>query len=389
MDNTALTNHTIVVNDFFGKELVANYLDFIAQRLNTPESPVKIDDLYDLGKDEQGRFSMTLLGMIESDQKNGVSEIHTEVLRKQYPDHEIKSITNGVHLETWFGEPMHDLLDRHLGKAWKKDLDNKEIFNGIYSIPEKELWETHEEQKRRFINYANKMYGCDLSPDDLTAGFARRFAGYKRNGLLFRDMDKLVEIVGNNEKPLQIFIGGKAHPHDLDNKRVIEYINGRIKDPRLKKRVVFVPEYDMELAKRLVSGVDLWINAPRRKLEASGTSGMKAGANGVLQLTELDGWANEVDWSNKGWTIGRMEDDATKMSWAQAETVDNRDAEEIYGKFKDDIVPMYYSGRSEWVARMRNTMAEILTNYSTRRMVEEKIEKQYRLMLQKQMAQAV
>jgi glycogen phosphorylase len=388
-DKTALTNHTIVIDDFFMRELIAYYFDPIAQRMSTPKCPVKVEDLYDLGKDKQGRFSMTLLGMRESDRKNAVSKIHKQALGEQYPGEKIEAITNGIHIETWLGEPMHDLLSKYLGQIWREDLDSKEIFNEIFNIPEEELWEVHMEQKKRFISYANGKYGCDFSPNILTGCVARRFAGYKRNSLLFYDMDKLSEIVGNNNCPLQIFIGGKAHPYDFRNKEVIKYINEKIKDPRLIKRMIFVPEYDMELAKRLVSGVDLWMNYPRRKHEASGTSGMKAAINGVLQFTEKDGWANEVDWWDKGWTIGRLEDDATKMGDAEMEIVDRRDAEDMYRQFKESIVPAYYSRRNEWVARMKNTMVEVLTNYSTRRMVKEQIEKIYRPMLQKQLAQAV
>lgn len=386
-DKTAFTNHTIVINDFFPKELVVHYLDSLAQRMNTSERPVKADDLYDFGKDDQGRFSMTLLALRFSGKKNGVSKIHTEVLREQYPDQEIESITNGVHLETWLGEPMRNLLEKYLGPL-KQDFDSKKIFSEIHFIPDSELWEAKQEQKRRLISYLNNKYGCNLSPDYLTACIARRFASYKRNSLLFSDMDKLSEIVGDDGHPLQVIIGGKAHPRDTENKGAIKYINEKIKDSRLRGRVVFVSEYDMELAKRLVAGVDLWINMPRRKFEASGTSGQKASVNGVLQLTELDGWANEVAWWDKGWTIGRLEDDATKMSMAEMEAVDRRDAEEIYKQLKETIVPTYYLKRNEWVGRMKNTMAEVLTNYSTHRMVKKKIEKIYRPLLQKQLAQA-
>jgi glycogen phosphorylase len=387
-DKIAFTDHTVVVNDFFSKELIGYYLDSHAKRMSTAQRPVTTDDLYNLGKDDQGRFAMTLLALRKSGKKNGVSEIHTEVLREQYPGQQIESVTNGVHLETWIGEPMHDLLDKHLGQAWRKDPDNKRIFNEIRLIPTNEVWEARQEQKRRLINYLNNKYGCNLSSDYLTACIARRFATYKRNSLLFYDMDKLSEIVGNDKTPLQVIIGGKAHPHDLENKYgVIKNINDKIKDFRLKGRAVFVTEYDMELAKKLVAGVDLWINTPRRKHEASGTSGMKASANGVLQFTERDGWANEVEWWDKGWTIGRPEDDANKMSKEEMEIIDRRDAEETYKQFKESIVPTYYFKRGEWVGRIKNTMAEVLENFSTHRMVKQKIEKIYRPLLQKQIAQ--
>lgn len=386
-DKTALTNHTIVVNDFFSKELVAHYLDSLVQRMNTPKRPVTADDLYDLGKDDQGRFSMTTLALRRSKKKNGVSEIHSGVLREQYPDQEIESITNGVHIETWLAEPMNDLLCKHLGQAWRKDLDNKDVFNLIRAIPDDELLDAHMEQKRRLMDYINNKYGCNLSPDCLTGCVARRFASYKRNGLLFYDMNKLAEIVGNDEYKTQFIVGGKAHPSDLTNKSVIKDINEKIKDPRLKGRIVFVPEYDMELAKRLVAGVDLWINIPRRKNEASGTSGMKAGVNGGLQLTVMDGWTNEVKWADKGWTVGRLEDDATKMSKSEMEEADRRDAAEIYGKLKNEIVPTFYLDKAGWADRMKNSMIETLANYSTRRMVRQKVEKIYRPLLQKQMAQ--
>lgn len=387
MDTLGFTDHTIVIDEFFPKELLDYYVDVFARRMSTPKHTITTDELYELGKDDQGRFSMTMLALISSAKKNGVSEIHTKVLREKYPDHEIESITNGVHIGTWLGEPTHDLLDKHLGKTWKDNLDNKERFNMIQNIPDGEVWDAHMEQKRRFINYANNKYGCNFSPDIITACLARRFAGYKRNGLLFRDRDKLAATVGNDKRPMQIFIGGKAHPSDLENKLVIKYINDAIKDPRLKGRIVFVDEYDKRLAERLVSGVDLWMNFPRRKKEASGTSGMKAGINGVLHLSELDGWWNEAYSPDKGWAIGRMEDDATKMSDAEIEVVDRRDAEEIYETLQESIVPTYYLDRSKWIARMKNTMIDTLTNYSTRRMVMDKIRKIYLPIIDNQLMQ--
>ncbi|MFH1832746.1 MAG: alpha-glucan family phosphorylase [Candidatus Levyibacteriota bacterium] len=379
---TVFTNHTIVVQDFFTKEQIDRYLGSLAQRMSTPERPVSTDELYALGEDKYG-FSMTRLALNVSAKKNGVSKIHTEKLRELYPEEEIESITNGAHIETWLGEPMQNLFDKYLGNAWREELDNTVIFNKIYEIPSEELLEAKLEQKKRLITYLNDKYGCNLSPDYLTGCIARRFAMYKRNNLLFSDISQLSEIVGNSMYPTQIIIGGKAHPSDLPSKEMIASINGKIKDLRLKKRAVFVSEYDMELARLLVSGVDLWINVPRRKMEASGTSGMKAGLNGDLHLTEIDGWGDEVKWFDKGWSIGRVDDDATKMDECQASMVDLRDANDLYRFFREEIAPMFYNRKDEWMMRMKKTMIEVSKNFTTRRMVIEQIKKLYLPILEK------
>ena len=379
-DRTVFTNHTVVVNEFFSRELVCYYLVPIAVDMSLP-----VEQLYDLGLDNEGEFSMTTLALNVSRKANGVSSIHTEVLKEQYPGRPLESITNGVHIETWLGEPVRKLLDNYLGDDWKKTKDDETIFNKIKEIPNEKIWEAHQEQKKKLINYLNQKYGCNLSADCLTACIARRFAAYKRNGLLLRDINRLSKIVGNDENPFQLIIGGKAHPNDLDGKSIISEINKKIKDERLKGRVVFVTDYDMELASRLVSGVDLWINTPRRKREASGTSGMKVGINGGLQLTERDGWADEVDWSDKGWTIGRLEDDANKMSASERDACDERDSNELYQILENEIIPMYYLSKKEWTERMKNTMEEILIRFNTRRMVRDNIVKLYTGPIQEQL----
>lgn len=366
-NRTAFTNHTTVAQDFFSKELIDYYLKPLAKRMSTPTREISTDELYSLGEDLWG-FSMTRLALKLSAKKNGVSKLHTQVLHQYYPEEKTESITNGIHIETWLAEPMQILFDKYLGPTWHDytGLDDTLAFDKIYGIPDEKLWEAKLEQKGRMIAYLNNKYGCNLSSDYLTLGIARRFAEYKRNNLPFYDMNQLAQILADEECPVQFIIGGKAHPWDNPSKEMIANINKETKGPRLenkKGKVVFISEYDMELAKWLVGGVDLWLNVPRIGQEACGTSGMKAGINGTLSLTTRDGWADEVDWSDRGWAIGE-EDDIGRQT-------DQKDASELYRLLRDEIIPTYYGSRKEWIKKMKNTMVEILANFTTRRMVRE------------------
>lgn len=368
---TVFTNHTIVVGDFFPEDKVEFYLAPIAKRLG-----IDVKKLIALGKDKEGRFSMTQLALLFSAIKNGVSEPHSEVLRELYPRFKFESVTNGVHDETWLAKKYQDLLDKSAGEAWRQDIDDVVVFEKIRDIPNGDVWEIHQESKKIFLEYVNSKYGTNLDAEVFTAALARRFASYKRNNLILRDTDRIAGIVGNDERPMQLIIGGKAPPGDDENKNVIQEVNLKLRDPRFKGRVVFLEEYDFALAKLLLSGVDLWINNPVKPLEASGTSGMKSGMNGELQLTKLDGWAAEVDWSDKGWTIGEG---------VQGRD-DEKEAEDIYRKLEGEIIPTHYDRRDEWIRRMKNTMIHVLQHYSTRRMVTENFEKLYKSVIEQELS---
>lgn len=398
-DSTAFTDHTVVIGDFFSEALVKRYLHPLAQMLG-----VDVDQIYDLGADDQGVFSMTDLALRVASKLNGVSALHTEVLKESHPRNDFESITNGVHIETWLAEPMQRLFDRYIGSQWREDAANTEIFERIYEIPEEELWSAKQEQKNRYISYLNNKHGLSLDPNILTIGSARRFATYKRGGLLLSDIEEMAEIIGDPAMPVQIIYAGKAHPHDDPGKGIINEVHRKMQviNERARKRsgnaqegierktgqIVFISGYDMQLAGLLVAGTDVWMNTPLRKLEASGTSGMKAGLNGTLQLTEIDGWADEVDWSNKGWIIGSKDDDGTAMSKEEQAWVDKRDGQELRRLIRDEIAPMFYGDRAQWVARMKHTMVEVTRNFSTRRMKREQVERLYLPILEKKLQQA-
>lgn len=348
-------------------------------------------------------FSMPILAMGYSTKHNGVSELHGKVARKIWnffwPDLKedevpITHITNGVHTSTWLARRLSTLYDRYLGERWKDHVDEREIWEKIESIPDMELWTIRRHLKRKLTMYIIERVreewlngsvhpvqviaaGALLDPYALTIGFARRFATYKRANLILRDVNRLMSIINRPNQPVQIIFAGKAHPADEPGKQIIQEVYRAIKKSEAGGRLVFLEDYDMNLARYLVQGVDVWLNTPRRPNEASGTSGQKAALNGVLNLSILDGWWREGFNGNNGWAIGDEQDRENN------ELQDAADAESLYDTLENKIIPLYYEFRSadglpsDWIAVMKESIRTLSPRFSIQRMVKEYTERMY------------
>lgn len=347
-------------------------------------------------------FSMTVLALKLSGHRNGVSELHGHVSRKMWhdlwPDRPVEEvpighITNGVHTKTWLAPELARLFDRYLGDGWEEALDQPATWDAIADIPNAELWQIHRQRKQRMIEYLRQRIrrqqerigappeeieaaGSLLDPDALTIGFARRFATYKRATLIFRDQERIKRILNQEDRPVQIIFAGKAHPADEPGKALIKQVVELSQQPGFKGRIVFVEEYDINIARHLVRGVDLWLNNPRRPMEASGTSGQKAALNGVPNFSVLDGWWPEAYDGTNGWAIG----DARE--YAGQEEQDAADAASLYHILENEIVPLFYERDADGVPHgwLRVAKASIRTcapRFSMRRMVKEYIERMY------------
>jgi starch phosphorylase len=309
-------------------------------------------------------------------------------------DRPIHSITNGVHTLTWLGMQMLDLFNRRLGPAWAEGLWREEGWDLIHQIPEEALWSAHMAQKERLARFARISLRFQFarhgrSPDELreldgwfdptalTIGFARRFATYKRAHLLFSDLGRLRALLANPQRPMQIFLAGKAHPADRPGQELIQHIFQLSQSPDLRGKVFFLEGYDMRVARALLRGVDLWLNTPRRPQEASGTSGMKAALNGALNLSVLDGWWPEAYDGKNGWVIGN-DGDYHGDEGAQ----DRDDAGSLYATLEQQILPAYYERDArglpmEWIRMMKDSIATIMSRFSAQRMVKEYADRAY------------
>jgi starch phosphorylase len=344
-------------------------------------------------------FSMAILALRLSGARNGVSELHGRVARKMWAfvwpgraedEIPIQSITNGVHTRSWIARRLSELYDRHLGPEWIEHIDDPAIWNGVERIPDEELWEVRRHLKRkltaRMRDRARRLWltdrhhpvqvlasGALLDHNALTIGFARRFATYKRAHLLFHDFDRLLALLHQAGMPVQVIYAGKAHPADEPGKRLIQDVYRRVKLADTGGRLVFVEDYDMNFARDLVQGVDIWLNTPRRPNEACGTSGQKAALNGALNVSVLDGWWREGFDGENGWAIGGDVDT----------TDDAADAVALYTLLEDEVIPLYYLERSddniprEWLGRMRESIRTLTPRFSMRRMLREYIERMY------------
>ncbi|MCJ7694754.1 MAG: alpha-glucan family phosphorylase [Anaerolineaceae bacterium] len=342
-------------------------------------------------------FSMPILAMKLSNYRNGVSELHGEVAKKMWsflwpnlPIEEvpISYVTNGIHTGTWIARRMGNLFSRYLGTNWMEHLDDPDTWLQIENIPDEELWRVRRHLKRKLVVYmvgrARKQWlstqvhpvqtiasGVLLDPYALTIGFARRFATYKRANLLFRDYDRLIKLVTNERMPVQIIFAGKAHPADEPGKLLIQEVYRAVKDARFGGRLVFLEDYDMDMARDLVQGVDVWLNTPRRPREASGTSGEKAALNGTLNFSVLDGWWREGFNGQNGWAIG------DETEYATEEEQDEADALSLYETLENEIIPLYYQQRSadglpaDWLAKVKESIRTLAPQFSMRRMVKE------------------
>jgi glycogen phosphorylase len=389
---TVFTTHTPVPagNDVFPFSLMEKYF-------NTYWTNLKLDreSFFQLGVDPKNAndgFNMTAFALKASQYHNAVSKRHGEVAREMWQSLwpkvaidkiPIDSITNGVHVPTWIEPRMKLLYDEYLGPYWLSDHDNKDIWELIDDIPDEELWETHNWLKTklvlRIMERAREIWmnenpdpriilasGGLLDPTILTIGFARRFASYKRAGLILHDVERLKNIVNNHWKPVQIIFAGKAHPADDQGKQILQEIFNAAKDPSFGGRIVFVEDYDEQLAQYLVHGVDVWLNNPRPPFEACGTSGMKASLNGVPHLSILDGWWIEGYNGKNGWTIGTKE----------TEHGDDADAKNLYDTLEKDVIPRFYNTNDEgipleWIKTMKEAIKSTGPKFSSRRMTKE------------------
>jgi starch phosphorylase len=355
-DLCVFTTHTPVKagHDKFPYELIKSIMGEL----------IPFDVLKNLGG--QDHLNMTLLGLNLSEYINGVAKKHGEVSRNMFPGYEIASITNGVHSYTWTFDSFKKLYDKYL-PGWANE---PELFVRIGRIPDEEIWKAHTEAKKNLFDYIRAETGVEFNPDILTVGFARRATAYKRPDLLFSNIERL-ERIGTGK--LQIVFAGKAHPRDETGKGLIEKIfsyKERLKD---KIKIAYLKNYDMETALRLVSGVDIWLNTPLRPLEASGTSGMKAAHNGVVNFSVLDGWWIEGHIEGfTGWSIGPSPTEIREI-----ENIDSRDADDLYNKLEYIIIPLFYNDRFTWIRMMQNAIGKNAYYFNSHRMMRRYVTEAY------------
>jgi glycogen phosphorylase len=398
------TTHTAVTAGFdrFSPDLIHNYLGYYA----LDELAIPIETLLAMGRenaaDASEFFNMAYLAVHGSGRVNGVSSLHGQVSRQifqplfpRWPQEEVPvgSVTNGIHVPTWDSAGADALWTTACGqKRWHGD---SPVDNDIRQLTDEQLWQMRNAGRKALIDFVRKRYGAQLasegknpteaegvfSQNALTVGFARRFATYKRTNLLLHDTERLIRLLSDSQRPLQLILAGKAHPQDQPGQALIKQWNDFIKRPEVRSRVVFLSDYDMLLAQELVHGVDLWINTPRRPWEACGTSGMKVLANGGLNLSELDGWWAEAYSPGVGWAIGDGAEHGEDPAWDAAE------AEAMYSLLEREVVPEFYelpavsepgkSLPSKWLGRVRESMARLTPQFSASRAIREYAEEHY------------
>ena len=389
------TTHTPVPagHDRFSAELIEEHLGPLREKLGLSH-----DRLMALGRENPGnheeQFCMTVLGLRLSRRANAVSALHGEVSRAMWiglfpgtPEDSVPigHITNGVHVPSWLAPQMSRLYDRHLENGWRKHSGEARIWEGIEDVDDGELWETHLGLKTRLLEFVRRRaveqaerrgespeilrrLGRVLTPDALTIGFARRFATYKRAHLILADIKRLASMVNDPKRPVQFVFSGKAHPLDEPGKRMLQQIAELMRDPEFVDKFVFVEDYDIDVGRHLVQGVDVWLNNPRRPLEASGTSGQKVVLNGGLNLSVLDGWWAEAYDGYNGFAIG------TGRTHSNVEIHDARDGEDLYHTLRDEVIPLYYERDRDglprgWIKRMKRTIRTLGWRFNADRMV--------------------
>jgi starch phosphorylase len=395
--STVFTTHTPVPagHDRFNVELIDEHLGPIGDAIG-----LDADGLMALGRvdpDDPGEeFCMTVLALKHAHQANAVSALHGDVSRSMWqslwPDRPLSKvpighITNGVHVPTWLAPQMHQLYDRYLGPEWRAALGCPETWYDTKRISDAELWETHVTLKTRLLDFVRRRAAAEaeirgegeavcaqlkraLSPDALTIGFARRFATYKRAGLVFEDEDRLFQLVNDPKRPIQFVLAGKAHPKDAPGKDVIQKIHRLSRDPRFLGKIVMIENYDINVGRHLVQGVDVWLNNPRRPLEASGTSGQKVVLNGGLNLSILDGWWAEAYDGENGFAIGSTE------THSVCEVQDARDRASLYETLERRVIPIFYQrdqdgNPTEWIKQMKRAIRTLGWRFSADRMVRD------------------
>jgi starch phosphorylase len=393
--NNVFTTHTPVPAgiDMFDPSLVYEYFGNYCR-----EHGIPFERFLGLGRNgnrEQGdRFSMAVFALSASSYRNAVSKLHAEVSQEMFqnlwpnlPVHEvpITPITNGVHLPTWLNSDFAQLYETYFQPDWRERYAERSVWDQVPEIPKNEVWEAHRRRKRKLVAFVRdrmlqraeerraskaelKRIFEMFDPDVFTIGFARRFATYKRATLLFQDRERLRRLLANEKMPVQIIIAGKAHPQDNPGKQFIREIVQFARDPEMSRHITFIEDYDIQVGRELVQGVDLWLNNPRRGEEACGTSGMKAAINGVLNFSILDGWFDEAFESSGGWAIGDRSDYTPDQ--------DELHASYIYSVLENDIVPMYYLQREEgvpnaWIQRVKQSLMNLSPQFNCQRMINE------------------
>ena len=401
--SSIFTTHTPVpaVNDEFPEWLIDKYFSN-----QIPEIGLDREQFFSLGRNPNpwgNTFSMPVLAIRMSNYRNGVSELHGQVARemwhhlwpeKRVDDVPITHITNGVHSGFWLARRLRILFDRYLGENWMESLDEPQIWEAVDNIPDAELWAVRRHLKRKLVYYMRERArdqwlnggihpvqvvasGVLLDPYALTIGFARRFATYKRANLILRDLGRLLDIINRPNMPVQIIFAGKSHPADEPGKMLIQEVYRIVKRAENGGRLVFLEDYDMNLARYLLQGVDVWLNTPRRPHEASGTSGMKAAMNGVLNFSVYDGWWREGYNGKNGWAIGK------DTEYENPNQQDEEDAISLYEILENQIIPLYYKKRSsdglpgEWIDLVKESIRTLSPQFSMRRMVKEYVEQLY------------
>ena len=397
------TTHTPVPagHDRFNAGLMEEHFGPLREALGlSHESFMGLGREYPSNPNEE--FCMTVLGLRLSRRANAVSALHGEVSRAMwtglYPGKAenqvpIGHITNGVHVPTWLAPQMFRLYDRHLGIGWHEHSGESRIWEGIETVDDGELWETHLSLKSRLLEFVRRRakeqaerrgespetlqrLNRVLSPDALTIGFARRFATYKRANLLLADIEKLITMVNDPNRPIQFVFAGKAHPRDEPGKRVLQQIAELMRDPKFADKFVFVEDYDINVGRLFVQGVDVWLNNPRRPLEASGTSGQKVVLNGGLNLSVLDGWWAEAYDGMNGFAIGNG------RTHTDMRVHDTRDGEDLYRVLREEVVPLFYQRDQDglprgWIKRMKRTIRTLGWRFNANRMVMDYTSKCY------------
>jgi starch phosphorylase len=397
------TVHTPVPagHDYFDEGLFRKYMSAYPEKMG-----IEWDDLMDLGRNNPGdkgeRFCMSIFACNTSQEVNGVSWLHGKVSQEMFspiwkgyfPEElHVNYVTNGVHFPTWASTEWKHLYDKYFDENFLYDQSNPKIWETIHNVPDEAIWETRMTMKKKLIDYIRIQFRetwlknqgdpsrivslmDKINPNALLIGFARRFATYKRAHLLFTDLDRLSKIVNNPDCPVQFLFAGKAHPYDGAGQGLIKQIIEISRRPEFLGKIIFLENYDMQLARRLVSGVDIWMNTPTRPLEASGTSGEKALMNGVVNLSVLDGWWLEGYREGAGWAL------TEKRTYENQEHQDQLDAATIYSLLETEILPLYYSrgnkGYSEgWVKTIKNSIAQIAPNYTMKRQLDDYYSKFY------------
>jgi glycogen phosphorylase len=398
------TVHTPVPagHDYFDESLFGKYMGGYPEKLG-----ISWDEFIGIGRqnpnDHSERFCMSTFACNTCQEVNGVSKLHGKVSQKMfssiwkgyYPEEShVGYVTNGVHFPTWTATEWRKLYSQYFDETFLSDQSNQNIWEAIYNVPDSEIWETRMALKTKLIRYIREKFRESwlknqgdpsrvvslldkINPNALLIGFCRRFATYKRAHLLFTDIDRLERIVNDPERPVQFLFSGKAHPADGAGQGLIKKIFEISQRPEFLGKIIFLENYDMQLARRLVSGVDIWMNTPTRPLEASGTSGEKAEMNGVVNLSVLDGWWLEGYREGAGWAL------TDKSTYQNQGYQDQLDAATIYGLLENEIIPLYYNrnekGYSEgWIKVVKNSIAQIAPHYTMKRQLDDYYEKFYK-----------